>query len=238
MEVTTFLFVALSLVALTGRCYSLYYEVRPTVAISVPSSDDFQTITRTGEYDPNYSNTKNDIISRLYVIEDKYSGCPEYFTNISLPLPRSSAFVVMLPLLGENSPCHEFLKAKTARNTWGASGVIFQYNPANSQGVLRHRPSQYKLLSGVTIVALPLSSSQYSALLLKQRGGYHPVVHINAQYHQIPASQTFYFIVFAFCILMLLSCLWFVMSYVKRCHYSIQRRRRRVSPPFFISAVI
>lgn len=216
----TLLVTAFSLVAVVPGCSSLYYSMRPKVTIS-PGPGDRDEISAVGEYDPDYvsGSRKNVPSANLYVIDDREFGCPGYnHTNITLP--STGYFVMMLPYLGVNSPCLEYEKAQTIRNLWGASGLIFRYELGDPQGgQLRDRPSRSPTLSGITIVVVQL---QYKP----PKGA---TVSITAEYHQFQTSQTFYFIVFAFCILMLLSCLWFVMSYIKRCHYNVQRRRRRVS---------
>jgi hypothetical protein len=208
----------LALMAVPG-CLS-FYPKRPTITIEAGSFRvsevgdyhlDYTTVTRAVSYVP------------LYVIDDPSFGCPGYdISNITSTLP-SKDFALMVPNLGANSPCLEFYKARTAMRL-GASGLIFQYGPQG--GWLGERPPQVKKLSGITVVTVELT---FTPALVYQPGvDPDTTVSIIPHYHQFQTSQTFYFIVFAFCILMLLSCLWFVMSYVKRCHYNIQRRRRRV----------
>ena len=215
--------------AIFPECSSLYYQVRPTIDIE---ADPFNP-SKVGEYASDYSRTKENIRrADLYVIEDPNFGCRGYIppsndslNNYTLP-SRTFLFAVMLPYQGRNGLCSEYERAQTAHNNWGATGLIFRYSRDDPQGgSLRSRPSQEPQLSGITIVTVELERND--ALL--DRARYQPHVTITAHYHPFQTSQTFYFIVFAFCILMLLSCLWFVMSYIKRCHYSIQRRRRRVS---------
>lgn len=223
MELSATLLALVFLLTTVPKCRSLYYQMRPTISIV---AGDYR-FSEVGDYDPDYSSTRKDISSAaLYAIDDENVGCPGYSLsemNITLP-SRGSYFVVMLPYVGTNRPCSEFTKAQTARNEWGASGLIFRYDPDDPlDGKLRDRPTQSQQLSGITIVVVKL------ALSLSLVDESIPFVSIMAHYHQFQASQTFYFIVFAFCILMLLSCLWFVMSYIKRCHYNVQRRQRRVS---------
>lgn len=219
--------VVLSLAALIPESSSLYYQVRPTITIAAGKFNP----TIVGQYDPDYSSSKEDISSAdLYVVEDPEFGCPSFTPsnsthhNYTLPRPNSE-FVVMLPYLGTEGPCSEYEKSVTAHDQWGTSGLIFRYDPDDPRdGTLAHRPPRTPQLRGITIVSMELEIN--SALLNRE---FLPRVTIEHHYHPFPTSQTFYFIVFAFCILMLLSCLWFVMSYIKRCHYSVQRRRRRVS---------
>lgn len=39
---------------------------------------------------------------------------------------------------------------------------------------------------------------------------------------------TFYFVMFAFCLLLLLAVVWFIFNYIKRCHQMVVRRHRQV----------
>lgn len=221
----------LAVLAIT-RCSSLYYQARPTINIVV----DILRLSEVGDYIYDYAKIMDIPNADLVVIEDSYFGCPEEdpspatgsVKNITLP-PKDSYFVVMLPYLGGNSPCSEFGKAVTARRVWGAAGVIYYYTPEDPQkGKLRRRPADIPAIENLSVTKVELSSFKINALLSEVDKGLQPRVSVKAHYHPFQTTQTFYFIVFAFCILMLLSCLWFVMSYVKRCHYSLQRRRRRV----------
>ncbi len=227
-----FLAVILSVAAIIPGGSSLYYQERPTINIVAGTTF---SVTKVGEYDPNYSSTSRDediSSADLYVIEDPNFGCPGYIPanntqqyNYTLPQPNTE-FVVMLPYQGGDGLCSEYDKSLTAHSIWGARGLIFRYDPGNPrEGTLMNRPDRTPRLSGITIATM---EQEMNVVLLNRV--YLPRVSISAHYHPFPTSQTFYFIVFAFCILMLLSCLWFVMSYIKRCHYSVQRRRRRVSP--------
>lgn len=224
MKSTTLLTVVLvPFLTVVPGCHSLNYPTRPTITIMAGNDH----LSAVGEYDPDYTNERRDVSrANLFVIEDPNFGCPNYNTSHNLTFPRDKPMVLMLPYLGANSPCHEFFKAQTARNMWGASGLIFRYDRTDVQGgQLGNRPGGSSKLDDITVVTMQLGYSYTPDLI---RSGFIPRVSIIAHYHQFQTSQTFYFIVFAFCILMLLSCLWFVMSYIKRCHYNVQRRRRRV----------
>lgn len=234
--------VLLLTVVTVSKSFATYYQIRPTIAI-YKSSQSRPVVSKVGDYDADYSNTRDNIANAmLVVVDDPTFGCPpEYLNDVqdgelspnnTIPvttappaLPsRNSYFVVMVPLLGSDSPCPEYEKARTARKMWGAEGIIFRYDPSDpQQGRLERRPNGRSKLSGITVTTMPLERDFPSSPLDS------PTVSITAHYHQFQTTHTFYFIVFAFCILMLLSCLWFVMSYMKRCHHSIQRRRRRVS---------
>lgn len=211
--------------AFTPSCSSLYAPRRPTITIV---SGQYE-ISVDGDYDPNYATSRSDVKNApLYQMEDPNFGCPNFDSdsmNFTLPSSRTG-FVLMLPL-ETNSPCSEYVKARTARLTYGASGLIFRYSPDSPRGgQLRNRPINSEKLSRITIVTMQLEDGDVPRY--HTPGQPPPRVSIEGHYRQFQTSQTFYFIVFAFCILMLLSCLWFLMSYIKRCHYNVQRRRRRI----------
>lgn len=229
MKSRTFLgvvLIPLLTVAVVPGCWSLNYPMRPTITIMAGSPEPLSGV---GDYVPDYTNERRDISSaNLFVIEDDNFGCPDYNNSYSnFTFPRNKPVVLMLPYLGTDSPCHEFFKAFTARHEYGASGLIFRYDRSDTQGgQLVNRPSGNSKLDDITVVTMQLG--YIPGLVYRPGSVFIPRVSIIAHYHQFQTSQTFYFIVFAFCILMLLSCLWFVMSYIKRCHYNVQRRRRRV----------
>lgn len=233
MKLATVLAVYVSFLSVVPGCWCLY-STRPTIHIvsradpPIPVVAGSYEVSEVGDYDYDYTSERRDVSRvRLYVIEEPNFGCPGYnMSNITRILPPRD-FVLMVPNLGANSPCLEFFKAQTASRL-GASGLIFQYDRTDVQGGwLGKRPPKTPQLSGITVVTMELRYNPAIAY----RPGVEPAyltVSITAHLNQFQTSQTFYFIVFAFCILMLLSCLWFVMSYIKRCHYNVQRRRRRV----------
>jgi len=51
------------------------------------------------------------------------------------------------------------------------------------------------------------------------------------------SATTFYFVVFAFTILLLLSLTWFIFNYLRRCHHMYTVKRQRVSNLHFCSCV-
>lgn len=216
-----------------SKCSSLYYQARPTVTIVV---EDGLRVSVVGDYIYDYAKMTDISNADLFVVEDRSFGCPgETPTAISInstfPPKDSTYFVVMLPA---NSPCTEYRKAVTAREDWGAAGVIYYYTPDDpQQGKLRRRPANTFTLDKFSVTRVEMSSFRISVLMSDIDKGLQPRVSVTAHYHPFQTTQTFYFIVFAFCILMLLSCLWFVMSYLKWCHYSVPRRRRGVRIGFY-----
>ena len=205
---------------------SFYYKDRPLVTIQATSL----RLPVVGEYVFNYASRRDIDRADLYIIEDAFFGCDSDASASNYSLPgKDSYFVVMVPFLGNRSPCSEYHKAATASKAFGAAGIIYYYTPDDPQGGrLPNRPTNSPFLQRFSATKIELVSRKLAALLseAEKEGGMR--VTVSTYSHPLQTTQTFYFIVFAFCILMLLSCLWFVMSYIKRCHYSIRRRQRRV----------
>ena len=213
-----------ALVLSVSRCSSFYYQERPLISVQVNSL----RVAMVGDYVYDYASRKDIDQADLVIIEDSHFGCPNE-ANYTLP-PEGSWFVLMVPFLGINSPCSEYLKAVAASQVWGAAGIIFYYTPGDPQeGKLPRRRAGSPPLQKFSVTKVELTASKMATIISEVDKGATARVTVMVYSHPLQTTQTFYFIVFAFCILMLLSCLWFVMSYIKRCHYSIQRRRRRVS---------
>ena len=209
-----------------AKCSYLFNHLQPDITILA----DGLRLSISGEYLLDFAVRKDVSNAKLIVVQDESFGCfsnTSANNNITLP-SKDTYFVVMLPYLAAGSPCTDYHKAVTAKEVWGAFGVIFYYTQdyvLNSQG---RRPDNALTITGISITKVVLSVDEATALLSAYSSGFKLSVSVKAHLQQFQTTQTFYFIIFAFCILMLLSCLWFVMSYVKRCHYSLKRRRRRV----------
>ena len=203
---------------------------RPRISIRPAAGGSI--ITTPCSYDDDYSTERNAIsLVNLILIEDIHFGCSKNTSSVNVTWPYPGPkFAMMLPYLGINSPCSEYQKAQNIRDIWGAAGLIFHYSKSDPQnGRLLDPPRNSIPLKDMVIVTMQLTSTDLSWLRLYR--GHYPRVSIDPPPSSTPT--TFYFIVFAFCILMLLSCLWFLMSYIKRCHNSLRRRRQRVSEPAF-----
>lgn len=130
----------------------------------------------------------------------------------------SEPFVVFLPL----TACDDYYQALYAASN-GARAVIFYSTQSGT------------LTSPLPIVSIPvvytgLSSDDIDTLevLLAWENTQVTVELIDTYYHY-KTEQTFYFVVFAFTMLLLLSLVWFVVSYMRRCYDGIRTRRERVS---------
>lgn len=220
------LFISLVLASvLTFSKCSFYYHDRPLITIQVGTL----RLPIIGVYVFDYASRRDLSSAELVVMEDANFGCESEprSSNYSLPA-KNSYFVVMVPITG-NSPCSEYRKAVAASEVWGASGIIYYYTPDDPRGgKLSRRPSTSLPLKRFSVTKIELTARQTVTLFSEIDKGSVARVSITTYSHPLQTTQTFYFIIFAFCILMILSCLWFVMSYLKRCHYSIKRRRRRV----------
>lgn len=149
----------------------------------------------------------------LVFVNDGF-GCPGNDTD-SQPLSNS---ILLLRLTQE---CTDYQQAIAAQRL-GVQGLIFYYTP---DAVDKSLGSRYaERLSDITVVALELGESDIEDMANSPHARIDPIYHKSF----FQTSHTFYFVVFAFCILMLLSCLWCILSYIRRCQYNVRNRRRRV----------
>ena len=223
-RVLCILFVVASVIGLS-KC-SFYYHDRPLVTIQVGTL----RLPVVGVYVFDYATRRDVSAAELAMVEDANFGCESEppMSNYSLP-GKNSYFVVMVPIVG-GSNCSDYRKAVAASEVWGASGIIYYYSPDDPRGgKLSRRPSSSPQLERFSATKIKLTARQAVTLFSEMDKGAMTRVSVTTYSHPLQTTQTFYFIIFAFCILMILSCLWFVMSYLKRCHHSIKRRRRRVS---------
>jgi len=149
----------------------------------------------------------------LVFVNDGF-GCPGNDTD-SQPLSNS---ILLLRLTQE---CTDYQQAIAAQRL-GVQGLIFYYTP---DAVDKSLGSRYaERLSDITVVALELGESDIEDMANSPHARIEPFYRKSF----FKTSHTFYFVVFAFCILMLLSCLWCILSYIRRCQYNVRNRRRRV----------
>ena len=172
-----------------------------------------------------YSNVSFvEISGPLYNANENF-GCD--LDNDTLPLPQP--FVLFAPL---SDTCDDSVKALAAQKL-GAAAVIF-YTTDSRRTLIRRRIPDLKV--AVTRITISRSSSIANALIRGSEEDVQPV-NINGLSVQAtiylsrnqPTSRTFYFVVFAFSLLILLSLMWFIISYVKRMLKQCTQRRRRVS---------
>ena len=182
-----------------------------------------------------YSNASFSQVSGLLYGTDGDFGCPraEPVTNGTVPPPSLvKPFVLFVPL---TTSCGDYAKAVAAQRL-GAVGVIF-YTSDSSRRL--SRTTHTALRVAVTRVFVRESDRLTEQLtqgssqpfrLVQVNGG--PVTasleHITVVYR----SQTFYFVVFAFSLLIVLSLTWFIVTYTKRLFERCSRRKRRVGVIF------
>lgn len=144
-------------------------------------------------------------------------------------------------LLLELTDCSDYFQASVVDYRLKADGLIFYYivDDDESSGAserrvsLGYRPEGSGVLKQFAVVLLGLTRDQLRQLLDAATGTANSsdvTARIEpGQRQSVQTSHTFYFVVFAFSVLMLLSCLWFVTSYVRRCRGTVRDRRRMVS---------
>lgn len=214
-EFATLLLLVLYLVRVEA---SYYYELLAHVTLSGGGLDE---TTIVGDF-ASYSNNNENIIreGHLALADGTTLGCMRGNATLSLQPGQSIVF------LGLTEDCDDYGLARNLRQV--AAGVVFYYTPSSRRKSLGPRPSDEPALNGVAIIEL---DEGYVAVLKSLINPEQVSVTLEGIYHQyFQTSRTFYFVVFAFCILMILSCLWFGLSYLRRCRYNISRQRRsRVS---------
>ena len=185
------------------------------------------SVSRVGEYASNTENIPLDVeAATLLLVEDGNLGCQRVnVSNITSPplvIIEPINAVVLTPLKGG---CSAHTRATWAY-THGLPAIVFYYFPSQQK---THNHGSNEL--PITVASVQLEESEFNDL----KASLAPQtdigrISIEGEYQGIfRKSQTFYFVVFAFCILMTLSCMWFAMSYVKKLRYSMRARRRRVS---------
>ena len=198
----------------TALCYT--YELRAHVTFTADTND-YNPDLVVGYFADYSKDTTQRRRGRLVLVDEEY-GCPE--SNITLPpLSTTSSYIVALRLSG----CNDYLQARKAEQD-NAEGVVFFYTSNSARD---------SSSSGDSRLTIPVAVIEVGDDILGHITGhdaplYSGVAIEGMQYAVFQQSRTFYFIVTAFCILILLSCLWFFTSYFRRCRYSLRNRRRQV----------
>lgn len=154
------------------------------------------------------------------VLADITYGCQGSNATLSRHQGRG-VFIVVLELSG----CDDYLQAKKAKQD-GASGVVLYYTSGSSKSGWSSGGDEQL---SIPVAVVELWDGILDHLTGQQTPPYTDVAIEGRHFAVAPQQRTFYFIVTAFCILILLSCLWFFTSYFRRCRYSLRNRRRQVS---------
>lgn len=170
-----------------------------------------------------YSNTSTTYFrGKLYEPPDDLFSCSKN-SNLTAAKVPNVPFMVFLPL----SDCPH-TQARIAEEL-GAVGIVF--HSSKSTSLDSYHSSLKVLVSVVTLTTHELSSlrgilnfsNTYITVTIKQSS-------------TVPSnSHTFYFVVFAFTVLVVLSLAWFFITYARRCYDHYATRRRRVSVIIHVS---
>lgn len=192
-------------------CYS--YELRPHVTFSTDSSDSGDVVV--GHF-ASYGQSGTEPVRGAFVLADETYGCQ---SNSSLPTPLPKGdFIVVISL----SSCSDYLQAKKAEED-GTSGVVFYYTSDSVKKSLEKEARRVR----VPVVIVELNDDDLAHIDGEDKQYTHVTI-VGMTYAVFQQSRTFYFIITAFCVLILLSCLWFFTSYARRCKHTLRNRRRQV----------
>lgn len=230
-----FLLTLLSALVSLAESYTYRYKFYPKVQFFI---DRKPYATVDGDYVA-YGGSKDLSKQLLELVEDSSFGCTQ--TNETDTILYRVNSVFLLPDTSDH--CSGFEKMQYVSNAYNAAGVIFYRTPGDNDKAPKNttpidrqrRQTQTRTPSSnsgsPTVVRLSLLSEQLLEFRSKLRTGSTLQVTIQAEVQQrtFQTSQTFYFVVFAFCILMMLSCSWLLLSYFKRCHYRWRMRRNQAS---------
>ena len=202
----------------TRAIFGYTYELRPQVTFSGRGADPELVVGSFAGYGLESAQKWEGSL----VLPDSTYGCPD--SNTSLLFSHGGEpFVVVLPLKVE---CDDYQQAERAGED-GAAAVVFYYTADSEKDWWTSGSGENHLVIPVAVVEI------WDEILDRLSGRESPPytrVSIEGRHYAVPPRQrTFYFIVTAFCILILLSCLWFFTSYFRRCRYSVRNRRRQVS---------
>ena len=216
-------------ISLMTHCEGLYCTYRPQVTLNVGNGDSAIQTTIVGEY-ADYGYQRTQVKELTFILLPDYDfGCGSQLnpntTAALIRAPSTGTFVLMIPLPLDNSDtsCSDYTKSVVAQH-FGAAGVLFYYFPSSPGQLTDEDPPL-----SIPIAAIELSEESLNSIQeqLEENSGLVSI--LGYCYPSIQSSQTFYFVVFTFCILTVLSCLWFMLSYIRRCRLRAAIRRRRVS---------
>lgn len=186
-------------------------------------SDETYTFSEDGQI-ASYSNVSlSKVRGRLYDA-GKYFNCiiiesRNANSTSTVPSPPPAPFIALLPL----TDCEHYTQVQYAQDM-GAAGVLFYSSSSSS------RLTGYHSTVSIVVASVVMQDHELDSL--------RRVLNLNNTLITIQTknktatyrtSQTFYFVVFAFSVLVLLSLTWFIITYVRRCHDYCARSHTRVS---------
>ena len=194
-----------------SQCYT--YELRAHVTLRDEDYENEHLLV--GDFTEYGKKSTEKTKGRLVSVDATY-GCQG--SNSTLE-GASGAFIAILPL----SDCNDYLQAKKAEQE-RAIGVVFYYTSDKD----KEWSSGEEDLS-IPVAVIKVDVDAVGRITGRDAPAYYSVEVEGQLYPVVPQQRTFYFIVTAICILILLSCLWFFTSYFRRCRYSFRNQRRQVS---------
>lgn len=138
--------------------------------------------------------------------------------NKTSPIP-SPPFIALLPL----TDCEHYTQVQFAQDI-GAAGVLFYSSSSTS------RLTGYHSTVSIVVAFVVIQDHEMESLRrVLDLNNTVITIQIKNRTTTYRTSQTFYFVVFAFSVLVLLSLTWFIITYVRRCHGYCSRNHTRVS---------
>lgn len=194
------------------------YELKAHVTFTSDTADYGQPLV--GSF-ASYGEASTDRRRGKLVLPSETYGCSE--SNATLPrISSGGSFIVVLPL----SECNDYFQARRAYRD-NAAGVVFYYTSDSSRD---STTSGNGIVLAIPVAVVKVDNDLLDYITGQKSPQYTDVAIEGVNYTVFQQSRTFYFIVTAFCILILLSCLWFFTSYFRRCRHSVRNRRRQVWP--------
>ena len=220
MDISLYLVLVAVIIGVSARTKQHHNVLYTTTTFTDPRyryEDDFGQLA-------SFSNTSvTTITGKIYEPPLSLFNCsqlPNVTDAVILPV---EPFIVFVPL--NECPYNQALIAEEM----GALGILF-HSDSTSSDLNVYRSPLKVVASLVTLTDKEINSLKG----IFNFSGTTITIKIK-QYSKIPTtSHTFYFVVFAFSVLVLLSLTWFFITYAKRCYDHCASRRRRVSCLFSI----
>lgn len=213
------LLVAILAWARSASAYSRYYETT-TAVVQIESPSTSTVLIVEGQYFER-SSTSTYEASGGFLLDQ---GCPEAWNNSLTRGDEEGRSYVLFLHLSDCGGASDVSDRASKATDLGAAGVVV-YTTSSGASV----DGRLSRSLSIPVVFVQLRADENTALLgMGDDGSAEASIQCNCG-SSFPNSQTFYFIVFSFSLLMVLSCSWFLLSYVKRCQHNLRSRRRRVN---------
>lgn len=186
-------------------------------------SDETYRFSESGQI-ASYSNVSlSEVRGRLYdageyfnciMIESRNAN-----STLSVPSRPPPPFIALIPL----TECEHYTQVQYAQDI-GAVGVLFYSSLSSS------RLTGYHSTVSIVVASVVIKDHELESLRrVLDLNNTMITIQTKNKTTNYRTSQTFYFVVFAFSVLVLLSLTWFIITYVRRCHDYCARSHTRVS---------